>query len=137
MAVPTPSTYAYASTWSGDLHMDLADVDMSRVLFEYSWEFSFRELAELYQSCVQPDLQDGTIGRIWILDDDSYYREATGVTIYISAESRSPDEYGNWSGNYSFSFRTTPTVDSARTNAWLKDHGIPVRSLAETLSSAG
>ena len=139
MTETRPTTAPEAIVWPGDVDglPELSDIDLSKVLFEVSWEFSFRELADLYQNCVQPDLQDGTIGRVWILaHDDSYYREATSVSIYISAESRSPDEHGNWSGNSHISFRTTPTVDSVRTNAWLTAHGIPVRSLAETRAIA-
>jgi ABC-2 type transport system permease protein len=94
-----------------------------------SAELTTEEAYELYTTCILPDIADGTLGRTWIVADESYYRTVSDVTIYIDARipgsTGLPDDY-----IYDY-FYTTPTKDSYRTNRWLSDHGIPVHMLSE------
>lgn len=125
--------------WGG--YIPLEDIDLSQVLFYHTFEFSIREMVELYETCILPDIQDGTLGRVYILNVGAYYREATGVEISIDAKqtdfsdgNSDPDAPSVEMGERYHHFYTTATVDSSRTNAWLEAHDIPVHSLAEILN---
>lgn len=126
--------------WGG--YIPLEDIDLSQVLFYHTFEFSIREMVELYETCIQPDIADGTLGRVYILSDGAYYRETTGVEIYIDAKQvvvadgkSDPNAPGveETIENYHH-FQTTVTVDSSRTNAWLEAHNIPVYPLETVLN---
>lgn len=138
----TPDRYDWLpdQDWGG--YIPLEDIDLSQVLFYHTFEFSIREMVELYETCIQPDIADGTLGRVYILSDGAYYRETTGVEIYIDAKQvvvadgkSDPNAPGveETIENYHH-FQTTVTVDSSRTNAWLKAHNIPVYPLEAVLN---
>lgn len=92
-------------------------------------ELTSEEAYELYTACILPDIADGTLGRIWLVTDESYYRTVYGVTISI--DSRIPGSSGRPDDYIYDYFYTTPTKDSSRTNQWLSDHGIPMHLLSE------
>jgi ABC-2 type transport system permease protein len=77
------------------------------------------EAYDLYTSCIVPDIEDGSLGHVWILTDDSYYDTVCAVSIHIELMQREPD--GDYSNDY---FDTTLTVDAVRTAAWLGEQGI-------------
>ena len=80
----------------------------------------------MYSTCVVPDFEDGTLGKVWIVNDEDYIRSVYDASLYIAAERKTAD------GLVEYDFiRTTPTVDSWRTNAWLEDHGIALHLLGE------
>lgn len=83
-----------------------------------SISLTVEEAYELYTECILPDIEDGNLGRIWIITDEDYYSSVYDCSINIEL-SRQVD--GRWQYD---SFRTTPTVDSVRTLAWLREHGI-------------
>lgn len=91
-----------------------------------SVHLSAEEAWELYSTCVVPDFEDGTLGRVWIINDENYSLSVYDASVYIAAERKTAD------GLVEYDFiRTTPTVDSWRTNAWLEEHGIALHLLGE------
>ena len=84
------------------------------------------EFWELYDTCIVPDLRDGNIGRAKIIQDEDFYR--TIEPIYITATG----VHTNSSGEYVYDYYTVrPLTTSARTNAWLRSHGVTVETLGE------
>ncbi|MEG1633150.1 MAG: hypothetical protein RR314_03760, partial [Oscillospiraceae bacterium] len=77
------------------------------------------EMYELYTECILPDLAEHTLGRVWLITDDSYFDNVYAAKINFECGIR--DE----SGGYDYqSFYTVPTVSSVRTNEWLAAHGV-------------
>lgn len=84
------------------------------------------EFWELYDTCIVPDLRDGNIGGVKIIQDEDFYR--TIEPIYITATG----VHTNSSGEYVYNYYTVrPSAASARTNAWLRSHGVTVQTLGE------
>jgi hypothetical protein len=84
-----------------------------------SYQMTDQEAMALYYGCILPDIADGTLGRIWLVQNDDYYNTVYDCFIEINLAMRKPD--GSYINEY---FHTVPTVDSERTNAWLKERGI-------------
>lgn len=84
------------------------------------------EFWELYDTCIVPDLRDGNIGGTKIIQDEEFYQ--TIEPIYITATG----VHTNSSGEYVYDYYTVrPLTASARTNAWLRSHGVTVETLGE------
>ena len=84
------------------------------------------EFWELYDTCIVPDLRDGNIGRAKVIQDEDFYR--TIEPIYITATG----VHTNSNGEYVYDYYTVrPLTTSARTNAWLRSHGVTVETLGE------
>ena len=84
------------------------------------------EFWELYDTCIVPDLRDGNIGRAKVIQDEDFYR--TIEPIYINATAVQPDSSGEYVYDY---YTVRPLTTSARTNAWLRSHGVTVETLGE------
>ena len=87
---------------------------------EYSY-FSAEEAAELYNECILPDMREGKIGIVWYGEDGEFGESVYDCSIEI-----------HWSEGGGRVLRTTPTIWSERTNAWLAEHGVTLLTLAET-----
>ena len=84
------------------------------------------EFWELYDTCIVPDLRDGNIGGTKIIQDEEFYQ--TIEPIYITATG----VHTNSSGEFVYDYYTVrPVTASARTNAWLRSHGVAVQTLGE------
>ena len=84
------------------------------------------EFWELYDTCIVPDLRDGNIGGTKIIQDEEFYQ--TIEPIYITATG----VHTNSSGEFVYDYYTVrPLTASARTNAWLRSHGVAVQTLGE------
>ena len=84
------------------------------------------EFWELYDTCIVPDLRDGNIGGTKIIQDEGFYQ--TIEPIYITATG----VHTNSSGEFVYDYYTVrPVTASARTNAWLRSHGVAVQTLGE------
>ena len=84
------------------------------------------EFWELYDTCIVPDLRDGNIGGVKIIQDEDFYR--TIEPIYINATGVHTNSNGEYVYNY---YTVRPLAVSARTNAWLRSHGVTVQTLGE------
>ena len=76
-----------------------------------------------------PDMRDGTIGIVWYRMDDDYYNSVYDCRIEI-------DLKRSYNLPVSDSFYTVPTIWSERTNEWLTEHGIELKTLAESGEAA-
>ena len=82
------------------------------------------EFWELYDTCIVPDLRDGNIGRAKVIQDEDFYQ--TIEPIYINATVVQPDSSGGFLYD---SYTLRPIAASARTNVWLRSHGVTVETL--------
>lgn len=88
------------------------------------------EAVELYYDCIVPDIKDGNMGKISIINNEKYDSAVYSCDISLGIYTEDRD------GNYIYdSFYFTPTVDSARTNAWLLEHGVDLVTLADVYDS--
>ncbi|MBR1660564.1 MAG: hypothetical protein IJ705_09630 [Oscillospiraceae bacterium] len=132
-----------------------AEINYDEVFFEYGFEFLPGELWELYESCVLPDIADGTLGRVWIVNDQDYYDTVYDARIELGAREKDPGaasvpydpemppavvEASVYAPTASYyddgyrhdSFYTVPTANSYRTVRWLTEHGVPLYTMGET-----
>ncbi|MBR5381355.1 MAG: hypothetical protein IK136_01910, partial [Oscillospiraceae bacterium] len=79
--------------------------------------------AELYE-CIAQDMDEGTIGRIWLCCGEEY--ENTVYDGYISITLRLPEGEDRY-----FDFSTTPTKDAVHTDEFLRAHGIELLTVRE------
>ena len=84
------------------------------------------EFWELYDTCIVPDLRDGNIGGTKIIQDEEFYQALE--PIYITATGVHTDSDGHFVYDY---YTVRPVAASARTNAWLRSHGVTVQTLGE------
>ncbi len=123
-------------------------LDWDRIWLNYSMTLTEREAWELYSTCVAPDLAANALGRVWILSGSDYAATVCAASVEIDA--RWPEEEDMSAGreydartgapimpvtdpyrvSY-YGFSTVPTVDSARTNAWMEAHGITLYTVRE------
>jgi len=84
---------------------------------------------ELYTECLIPDIDDGVLGKIWLVTaDDTYRNTVYDCTVDFSVEQRAKDNQYN--SDY---FYTTLTVNSARTNKWIADnYGLVLCTMGES-----
>lgn len=95
------------------------------------WDLTNGEAEELYTQCIVPDMADGTIGTVWIVADEKYENTVYAVQIRIDMRQQVISDNGaEWIYKYNY-FYTVPTVNSVRTNRWLADHGVVLRTIAE------
>ena len=92
-------------------------------------QLTVEEAMELYRDCILPDMRDGTIGIVWYRMDDDYYNSVYDCRIEI-------DLKRSYNLPVSDSFYTVPTIWSERTNEWLTEHGIELKTLAESGETA-
>ena len=113
--------------------------DWDGVWLEYTLTLSDAEAWALYHDCIVPDNADGTLGRVWVLHTEpDYAATVCAGTLEIVAERPEepkrpalPEDYGPTVSDGYYSFTTTPTVDAARTNAFLAERGIRFHTSAE------
>ncbi len=81
-------------------------------------ELSPAEAAELYNECILPDMEDGSIGLVWFDSDGEYLSEAYDCRINLEL---SRDTHEGCTTDYFYAYAT---VRSERTNAWLTERGV-------------
>ncbi len=85
---------------------------------QYQYEpLSSEEAYDLYINCILPDIEDGSLGKIWLTPDEEYYQTVYDCTINFSVLKRSED--GSYNSEY---FYTTLTTKAARTKAWIAEN---------------
>ena len=91
-------------------------------------ELSSDQAYQLYTECILPDIDNRTLGKIWLVTDDDYYKNVYDCTVNYSVEKRLEDS--NYKSDY---FYTTLTLKSERTNKWLQDNlGIEFCTMQES-----
>ncbi len=106
--------------------------------YSANWTLTPEEASELYNECILPDMAEGTIGTVWIIADEEYENTVYALRISIDARTvgrtvfavHGPGPSTSTAYEYEY-FYTVPTVTSVRTNRWLAEHGIILRTIAE------
>lgn len=85
----------------------------------------------LYTDCILPDIEDGALGKVWLVTDEDYYQTVYECTINFSVLHRNSD------GEYEYeSFYTTLTLNAERTKRWLTENlGFELVLTGETQSN--
>lgn len=123
---------------------------------QYAWDFTPEEMWELYSECILPDLAEGKIGKLWIVEDEEYmntvYSARITIDMWYVPENATSDremtsaatvpsptvEYGPMAENMAtYSFSITPTAESGRTTEWLVEHGVILHTVGEELDMYG
>lgn len=116
----------------------LSGEDDTELQYSAVWSLTPEEAAELYNDCILPDMAEGTIGTVWIITDEEYENTVYDARISIDArvlrqEIVNANVTAPGDPNYRYEyFYTVPTVNSVRTNRWLEEHGVILRTVAET-----
>ena len=111
---PTASTVSYASvSW------------VNAQGEPESLELSGAEAAELYWNCILPDMQDGNIGLVWYAGAGAENSEVYDCRVSMELVKRGAagEDYGY--------FYTYATLRSERTNAWLLERGVLLKTPEE------
>lgn len=91
-------------------------------------ELSPTQAYELYTECIIPDINEGSMGKVWFETDDKYYSNVLDCNINLSVEQRLKDN--KYKGDY---FRTYLTLDAKRSCAWIKENlGIDLYTMGES-----
>ena len=120
------------------------------IYLPYSYLLTADEALEVYNTCVVPEIDEGALGRVWIITDEAYRREVCAASLSVTVRLREEDlpqdtpaavpvpvpqpatrEGSAGDGYYYRTFTTTPTRSSLRTNAWLSAHGVTLYTYAE------
>ncbi len=114
------------------------------------WDFSAEEMWELYTECIIPDLAEGKLGKLWIIEDDDYFNTVCSGRLsiefwYYPENNTSDRAYAAEvtveaprpitaidDGRNTSTFTTTPTVGS-RTYNWLAEHGVLLHTVGEEM----
>ncbi len=129
-----------------DLEGFVEVLNWDAVWINYEVGLTPQEAARLYFDSVCPDLDAGTVGRVWLLTDENYLDTVYNARVDITARQRSdgqPEQYDGPTAeavatapaarDYSYSsFYTVPTVESTLTNAFLREKGLVLHTERET-----
>ena len=87
----------------------------------YSVELTAWDAHELYYDCILPDMAEGAIGAVGLIEDEKYSRRQYDCSIYIDCYERlrTPGAEERFQ-----SFYIDLSRDSSRTLNWLHEHGI-------------
>lgn len=101
-------------------------------------DFSPSELARLYNDCILPDIADGTLGVIDVIEDREYalskYNCTIGLEVYKDTVAAA---YGGTSYQEFKSIQVFPTLESSRTLAFLKEYGIEPAVVYDSMVAKG
>lgn len=93
-----------------------------------SLELSADQAYELYTTCVLPDIDDGSLGKVWLVANDEYYSAVYDCTFNLVVEQRLKDN--DYKSDY---FYTTLTTKATRTNAWVREQlGLELCTMGES-----
>ena len=101
-------------------------------------ELDRSEIARLYNECILPDIADGNLGIIHIIENEEYAKSKYNCTIGIElVEQVETSAYG---GDVYVNYRNItiyPTLDAHRTMAFLKEYGIEPATVYEVGAAEG
>lgn len=100
---------------------------------DYSVELTESEAHELYYDCMLPDMADGTLGLVYLIEDNGYYDTEYDCTIYIDCYERlrTPGAGERYQSLY-----VNVSAAAERTCEWLAQHGIHPLTIREAVAAA-
>ena len=88
-------------------------------------DFSPGELVRLYYECILPDIADGKLGVIDVIEDKDYAMSKYSCTIGLEFyKELAPTQHGGRAYHEYKSIQVYPTLEASRTMAFLKEYGI-------------
>jgi len=101
-------------------------------------DFAPSELLRLYNECILPDIADGKLGVIDVIEDKDYalskYQCTIGLEFYKEITST---QYGGRAFTEYMSIQVYPTLEASRTMAFLKEYGIEPATVYDAQLSSG
>lgn len=125
-------------------YCDISYMDAETGEWKDYYDLTPTQMAELYNDYIVPDILDGSLGYIHLLEDDDYAREKYNCQIRL--EMRFPHDVGGNAyilredGTGSYYHRTMTiylTVDAERTVGYLNELGIYPMTIEETAAMEG
>lgn len=95
---------------------------------QFQLSLSQAEAYEFYIQYILPDLREGKLDRVWLLEDSVYLEETYKVSIHLRIVE--PVDAARKDDVYRENLYLTPTTESARINDWLRARNVPM-TLAE------
>lgn len=145
--------YEYNEDLAAKLPEKDGGIDWDGVWLNYTVQLTKQDAWELYADFVRPDVAANGLGRVWILADDEYAGTVYAADVEVDARWPEDDADGREGVIYApmpegmpaatkedsfryYSFTTVPTLDSARTNAWMEAHGLRLYTVGQVRASA-
>lgn len=104
----TPYWFQYCTVDAGDFQLSLSQA----------------EAYEFYTQCILPDLRDGKLDRVWLLEDSVYLEETYKVSINMRIVE--PVDAADRDSVHRENLYLTPTTESTRVNDWLRARNVPM-----------
>lgn len=77
------------------------------------------QASELYNSCIQPEIDEGRLGKVWLIPElDRQYLVSVNIGLLIPEEQLT-DDAGYWPVQW---INLDLSADSPLTNAWIREH---------------
>ena len=97
------------------------------------------EIVRLYTECILPDIADGTLGVIHIIENEEYAKNKYNCNIgldLVESVTQNPYIGGEMYMNYR-SINLYVTLDAHRTIAFLKEYGIEPATVYDSMTADG
>ncbi len=96
------------------------------------------EIARLYTECILPDIAEGTLGILHIIENEEYAKSKYNCTISIDLlEGREASPFGGEAYLNYHHITVYPTLDAHRTMAFLKELGIEPATVYDSMTAEG
>lgn len=87
-----------------------------------SVELSAGQAVEFYKNCLRPDIQDGTMGRLWMTLNREYYATATNVRINMEISNIKFGPSGELESGHDEYWTFTLNMDAERCMRWIEEN---------------
>ena len=94
-----------------------------------SVEVTAEEAYEWYTTCIWPDVEEGTLGRVYF--DEKTAPQTYNVECWLEIYRDAPPEERSFAASAYRPVQIRPTVGSTRTNEWLTAHGVELHLMPE------
>ena len=85
----------------------------------YSFKLSAQQAAEFYNECVLPDARDSKLCRVFPVENEEYFSQATPVVFSFSVFNKSQTSPEDWYHNY---YDFTMYMDAERCCKWIEEN---------------
>ena len=85
----------------------------------YSFKLSAQQAAEFYNECILPDAMDGKLCRVFPVENEEYFSQATPVVFSFSIFNKSQTSFDDWYHNY---YDFTMYMDAERCCKWIEEN---------------
>ncbi len=105
---------------SYDVPAALAEYALSSMPGEMDSTLTDTEAYELYTQCILPDMEDGNMGQVWLIEDADFAHSVLNVAFAIELTETLPEM--NYDTKYEDLHLQIPAT-AERTVRWLEEHG--------------